>query len=141
MKFTDFWKKHYTYERIEKKLSQKELKTVRDIISEMEDKRRPAKAIIGKLGRELDDLDTKARAKQAYATESKRLESKYIKEDAEDLGIKKFRIELSPNACDACIAFTKNGSRIFYEKGLKKDGRDVPPIHPNCKCILVPVLK
>jgi hypothetical protein len=141
MKFTDFWKKQYLTDRIEKKLSQKELKDVRDVIASMAGNDKPAKKIITSLSRKFDELKEPNRAKQAYVTESKRIESKYIKESSVDLGMKKFRIQPSNKACDDCLNFTKDGKRVFYQKGLKKDGRDIPPIHTNCKCTLVPMTK
>jgi hypothetical protein len=125
--FQEFWKDQFY-----KSLNIKTLRKIREIIIEMEADRIPSREIISYLQENFSELSELWKAERAYWTEVKKLESNNILNDAEDLGIQKFRIVPSPNACPLCKKVSGNGKRIFTKKEI--DG--VLPIHPNCYCTM-----
>ena len=58
------------------------------------------------------------------------------KENAEELGMTKFKVVNQPNACEEC---RKLSGKIYTSAEVEKDGKTILPHHPNCYCILIPV--
>lgn len=136
--FKAFWKNEV---RFEKKLTTDELGQVRNQIKELQQKGKISSKIIAALQEKFPaKLGEQWEAERAYWTEVKRLEMDKIKDDAESLGLKKFRIQPNTGACDICLKFSQNGSKIFTESQLTVKGRPVPPVHPQCFCLLLPVV-
>ena len=67
------------------------------------------------------------------------MDTKVVAEAAEELGVTKYRVVLSPSACPECEKKTAGGSKKFSNDDMKKSGYGhVPPFHPNCYCVLLP---
>lgn len=138
--FKQFWKTHFSGEpRVEKSLSQTELKTIREFIKQSELEGRSTQSIIEWLRKRYTDNNLKWEAERIYWTESKRIERDSILQDAKALGITKFRIVPSPNACPVCLAFSDSGNRVFDRSNIIYKGHAAPPVHPNCNCLVVPL--
>ena len=139
--FKDYWKAQ-AQETVEKAdaLTVTELAEVNEVIDTMQDKGKIAKDIIAALQQQFPKLQERYRAEMAYYTEVKRKDTEDVVATADDLGVTKYRIVLSPHCCDKCRLISKDGKRIFTDEDVKKGGyNDVPPFHPNCYCILLPV--
>jgi len=132
-KFAKFWREEI---RFEKKLSMRELSAVRADISRLNELGKLSSQIIVYLQRKYPKLSEAWKAERAYWTETKRMQTTEVKDDAEELEIDKFRVLPNINACPICIKLSGNGKKIFSKKSLDKE----PPYHPNCYCILLPVL-
>jgi uncharacterized ParB-like nuclease family protein len=126
---------------ISKKMTPSEVQSAQgDIRAAFEDKK-PARGIIGALQTKYPaKLPEKWQAERVFRTEAKKIESDAIKEDAEVMEIDKFQIILSPDPCPLCRSVTGDGDRIFDKSQLSIKGREIPPIHPNCRCILLPLV-
>lgn len=80
------------------------------------------------------------RASAAYWTAVKTDDTKAIGTLGEDLGITKYKTILGPNACKICRNKTRDGTKIFKNSDIQKSGwGHVPPFHPNCFCIMIPI--
>jgi len=118
-----------------------QLQEAQDTMGHLEAQKTPAREIIERLQSDFPaQLPKKWHAERVFRTEAKKVESEEIKEDAEVLGIEKFRIELSPNPCLACRIFAGGGRRVFSKGELIHEGRAAPPVHPNCRCVLIPLI-
>lgn len=84
-------------------------------------------------------LNEEWKAERVMMTEEKRLETNRLKRIAMKHDYTKFRIAPSYKACKTCLKFSNNGKKVFTADMLKVDGRNTPPIHPNCTCILDPI--
>lgn len=123
----------------DKALTKNELVAVQNIIKTLQSKGLPSSKIITALQQEVSKLHEKYRAEAAYWTETKRDDTKTVGELGEDLGITKYKVILSPNACKLCRQKTENGKKIFSNADIQKTGYGhVPPLHVNCYCILIP---
>lgn len=142
MKFSDFWKsKPFELPRVEKgdKLSRDELTRARAIIREKSEAGWPAYRIKTYIQRELG-ID-EYRASRVFDTERKRDDVKAIRQLGTEVGFDKYRVILSPNACRKCRQKTADGARIFSKAEARKTGYgQFVPFHPNCYCIVVPVV-
>jgi arsenate reductase-like glutaredoxin family protein len=126
------------YHKSEDKLSRDQLYRVRRKLSKLDGQKKTYSQKVDTLARTVPKLKEKWRSERVVRSEDKRSESLEVKNDAQELGFSRFKIMVSNRACKTCMSFTSNGSKIFDTKGLKKGGRDVPPIHSNCNCILIP---
>lgn len=138
MNFKDFWKIQGGYVIEKAALTASELKSVQKTIAELQAKRLPSSKIIAHLQTINKKLAEQWKAERAYWTEVKRSESDSIKSAGDDLDVEKYRIILSPNPCPICKAFADGGRRRFTMRQLVYKGREAPPVHPNCFCILLP---
>lgn len=144
MQFSDFWKLFKKVEgeylmKSSDKLTKNELVEVQRTIRAMQEKGMNANKIIRYLQDHNKKLAERYKAERAFYTELKRLDTREVKDAGEYLELHKYRVILSPSACQVCRKKTDNGRRIFTEKDLKKDGYGhYPPFHPNCYCILIP---
>ena len=130
-KFQKFWKEFNK----EETLSENEIKWARFQIGLWYNKEINRKELIKRL-KTIEKLDENWKIQRVLRTETKISESREERIDAEDEDIDKFHIIPSPGACETCIKFSNNGKKVFSRKGIKKNGRNVPPIHPNCNCVL-----
>lgn len=120
-------------------LTEEELSKIRTIVRDLEGKKKTSSYIIAVLQRTFPKLSEKWRAERAYWTEVKAMESKEVESEAKELDLQKFIIIPSPNACDVCLKVSGKGKKVFTSKDLYYNGRDIPPIHPNCFCVLLPI--
>lgn len=141
-KFKEYWiAKSMTPEEFYKSasLTRKELVDVKNYIKALQDKNAPSSIIISHLQKFTPKLSEKWKAERAYYTEIKRTDTKIVAQAAEELGITKYRVILSPNACPECRKKTDNGVKKFTNQDMQKDGYGhVPPFHPNCYCVAIP---
>lgn len=120
-------------------LSAFELKKVQTLIASLQKKGLPAAKIISKLQSMNKKLAIRWKAQRAFWTQVKQDDTAIVANASQELGIDKFRVILSPNACKICKQKTNDGSRIFKSEDIEKSGfGHIPPFHPNCYCILVP---
>jgi len=117
-------------------LTEKELREVQNFIFELQQKGLPSAKIIAKIQEYNSKLTEKYRAERVFWTEVKRRESKQVVDVGEELEIEKFRVILSPHACNKCIKMFKG--KTLTSKQIA-DGKDVPPAHPNCYCAILPI--
>lgn len=140
MNFKSFWKIQFHGESFEKdRLSTIELKKVQDVIFELQKKGLPSSKIITELQRVNKKLSERWKAERAFWTEVKRDDTYGVADASDDLGVDKYQVILSPNACRLCRKKTEQGKKVFKGMDLEKSGYGhVPPFHPNCYCILIP---
>jgi DNA-binding transcriptional MerR regulator len=119
-------------------LTIQELKDAQKLIRELQQKGLPSAKIIAKLQDWNAKLTEKYRAERVFFTEVKREESQQIAEAGENLELDKYRVILSPHACEKCIDISKNGKRIYNQDEIA-DSKEIPPYHPNCYCALIPM--
>lgn len=140
--FRDFWKSiNSSGEEFYKSasLSKSELRDIRNYIKALQAKNAPSSVIIKHLQKFNSKLSEAWKAERAYWTEVKRMETKTIGDAADELDISKYRVVLSPSACEICRKKTDNGKREFHKSDLEKSGYGhVPPFHPNCYCVVIP---
>ncbi len=121
------------------KLSEKELREIQNVIRDMQKKGMNASKIIKYLQNHNDKLRDKNKAERAFWTELKRLDTKQVSTSGKYLDLDKYRVILSPHACEVCRKKTNDGRKIFKSSDLEKDGYGhIPPFHPNCYCVLIP---
>jgi hypothetical protein len=126
------------YSKEGEKLTRKEVVEVQDIVANLQAKGKSATSIIKYLQGWNGKLSEYWKAKRAFDTEQKRIDSQETIEAAGDLDISTFKAVLSPHACPICRRKTDNGTKIFDTKELTKSGYGhIPPFHPNCYCTLV----
>lgn len=133
--FRTFWE---TFNKTDDKLSRDQLYRVRRKLSKLDGQKKTYSQKVDTLARTVPKLREEWKAERVVRTEDKRSESLEVKNDANELGFTRFKILVSNRACKTCMNFTNNGTKIFETKDLKKGGRSVPSIHPNCNCILIP---
>ena len=134
--FKQFWNIQTWFEKT--KLTAEELDEIRDNIQVLEAEGNISSAIIQYLQDNYPKLNERWKAERAYWTESKRIDSVDIKDNSKELGIKKFIIMPNTGACPLCRKVSGNGRKVFTRKELTFKGRGIPPIHPNCYCIILP---
>lgn len=141
MNYKDWHKSNpFVMPRLEKKasdFSNEELTEARGLIALYNKKGKIAskaiKALMEKFGKD------EAAAARVYWTETKRADVKATSELGDELGITKYKVILSPNACKVCRKKTENGNKVFDKKQVEKAGvGKFVPFHPNCYCIMVP---
>lgn len=121
-------------------LSKSELSTISNIIIKLQAKGFPSSEIITHLQKSSPKLAERWKAERAYWTEVKRDDTEKVGEAGDYLGIERYKTILSPNPCPICIKKTANGTKIFKSSEVAKSGYGyVPPFHPNCYCILIPI--
>lgn len=123
-----------------KSLTLNQLSDIRNDIESWERLGLTSSKIIDRLSRKYPPIKEKWKAERAYWTETKKLESRSIEEDSVEQGDKKFHIIPSPNACKLCLKVSGNGRKVFTMTDLEYQGHGIPPIHPNCYCVLVPII-
>jgi len=133
-RFKLFWKT---------KLTARELRGIRSEIKTFRDEGRPyGSKVDAVMDMKPKKLDEEWKAERVVRTEDKRLETREVKAEAKELGYEKFIILPSYNACEDCIAFSDNGKRIFTkEELLDGHGRNRPPVHVQCQCMLSPYIE
>lgn len=120
-------------------LSVVELQKVQETIARLQKRGLPASKIINSLRRSIPGLSEPWKAKRAFWTELKSMDTEKVVEAGEILDVDKYRVILSPSACKICREKTGNGSKIFKSEDVNKSGYGhAPPFHPSCFCILVP---
>lgn len=140
--FKEFWKAEHGGELFEKAgaLTKAELAQVQGKIAELQKKGLPSSKIIASLQRFNGKLSEKWRAERAYWTEVKLDDREKVGEIGDDLGIAKYKIILSPNACKLCRMKSNGGRKVFSQKDMEKTGYgNFVPWHPNCYCIAIPI--
>ncbi len=140
--FKEFWKAQQEQPIFEKKssLTKAEIVEIQNKIAIMQKKGFPSSKIIIALQKFNSKLSERWKAERAYWTEVKVDDTELVGEMGDELGISKYKVILSPNPCRTCIAKTRDGSRIFKNSDIEKSGYGhVPPFHPNCYCILIPI--
>jgi len=121
-------------------LTKAEIVAVQNKIAELQSKGFPSSRIIASLQKFNGKLSEKWKAERAYWTEVKVDDTQTVAGLGDDIGISKYRVVLSPNACKICREKSQEGSKIFKNSDLEKSGYGhVPPFHPNCYCILIPI--
>lgn len=136
MTFNEYWKSQYGDVILKARLTTDELQDIREMIKSLSGK--SSSVAITYLQKHFDKLSERWKAERVYWTESKRMDTKEVKADSQELGFDKFRIKPNINACEACKSFSDNGSKVFNKNENVYKGRVAPPIHPNCYCILLP---
>jgi len=142
MRFTDYWKMnmHGVMPFEKERLTKAELIAVQDTISKLQSKGYTSTKIITALQKMNAKLSERWKAERAYWTESKREDTTLVADAGDDLGIDKYKVILSPNACKICREKTANGGKIFKTSDIEKAGYGhIPPFHPSCYCILIPI--
>lgn len=140
-KFKKFWQ-NLNQEIFEKSeaLTKIELDEVDKKIKQLQAKGWSSSKIIKALQDFNSKLSEEHRASAAYWTAVKTDDTKAIGKLGEDLGITKYKTVLGPNACKICRNKTENGRKVFKNSDIKKSGwGHVPPFHPNCFCIMIPI--
>jgi hypothetical protein len=145
MKFTKYWnlitsdtpENSFFWKSTSAALTEDELVAIQNYIYKLQDKGLPSGKIIAKLQEYNSKLTEKYRAERVFWTEVKRRESAQVAEAGDNLELEKYRVILSPHACDKCRAISKNGTRIWDSNEIA-DAKDIPPFHPNCYCALIP---
>jgi len=66
-------------------------------------------------------------------TETARAQSIGYVQGLEDVGVKEVEFSSSPGACDECVALNENKYPIAEASGII-------PVHPNCRCAMLPVV-
>ena len=128
------------FEKAER-LSETEIIEVQRTIGELQKKGLPSSKIISALQKQNPKLSEKYRAERAYWTEVKHQDTQKVGEAGEELDFETFKVILSPNACKTCHEKTNNGTKLFKSADLQKAGYGhIPPFHPNCYCIMIPVV-
>lgn len=140
MNFREYWKKQNLGLEFEKaRLNKTELQSVHNRIANLQKKGWPSSKIISAIQKMNSKLSERWKAERVYWTEVKRDDTTIVGDAGDDLGIDKYTVILSPNACKTCIKKSDNGRKIFKTSDITKGGYGhVPPFHPNCYCILVP---
>lgn len=138
-KFKTYWKLTYEFTKAEK-LSKSEIEFVRHFIVDSKRKKFTSSKTISLLQKAVPKLSEKWRAERAYWTEEKRADTMLIATAGDDLGISSYKVILSPDACKICRQKSQDGRKLFKTAEVEKVGYGhVPPFHPNCYCILIPV--
>lgn len=141
--FKDIWNITFhgadSFEKSEK-LTKAELLAIQNLIAKMQSRGVMSSRIITALQKSNRKLAERWKAERAYWTEVKRSDTSLVGDAGDHLDIDKYRVILSPHACEVCRGKTRNGSRVFKSTDLEKAGYGhVPPFHPNCYCILIPI--
>jgi DNA repair exonuclease SbcCD ATPase subunit len=138
--FKQWWIGKESFNKSEK-LTRKEMELARSIIEEDRAKSVMSSKTIEKLQSALPKLNEEWKAARVYWTETKREDTEIVAEAGEDLGLDKYRVILSPNACPVCEKKTDNGRKVFKQEEIDKAGYGhAPPFHPNCYCFALPVV-
>ena len=66
-------------------------------------------------------------------TETARAQSIGYVQGLEDVGVEEVEFSSSPGACDECVALNENKYPIAEASGII-------PVHPNCRCAMLPVV-
>lgn len=140
--FADFWKiqnaRDDAFEKVA--LTKSELVSIQQAISLLQKKGLPSSEIITALQKKNAKLRERWKAERAYWTEVKMADTQKVGDIGEDIGFDNYQVILSPNACKTCRRKSDNGTKIFKNQDIEKSGYGhVPPFHPNCYCILIPV--
>jgi hypothetical protein len=142
--FTKWWKVQIQNKELFEKseyLTKSELLEIQRTIYELQKKGLPSSKIILALQKQNKKLAQKWRAERAFWTETKATDTKKIGEAGEELDITKYKVILSPSACEACRSKCDNGHKIFKSSDIEKAGYGhVPPFHPNCFCVMIPTV-
>lgn len=120
-------------------LSPRDLVKIQQTIAQLQKRKYPAQKIIKYLQDHNSKLVEKWKAERAFWTELKNLDTQKVRELSEDLGITRYKAILSPDACPICREKTRMGTKVFDNQEMTKGAGEVPPFHPNCYCIMVPV--
>jgi hypothetical protein len=132
--FKQFWKG-----KSGESLTEKEISEVNQRINFLQKKGWISSNIIEDLRKFNGKLSEKYRAEAAYWTEVKKKDTEKVAEIGKELGISKYKIILSPNACKLCEQKTNYGKKIFSDEEINKAGYGQSvPFHVNCFCIVVP---
>ena len=133
--FKTFWK----LSNDDKALTKTEIVEIQNKIRQLQKQGYPSGKIINILQKYNGKITERWKAERAYWTEVKAQDTLLVGDIGEELGITKYKVILSPNACRICIDKTDNGNKIFSTKDIEKTGYgQFVPWHPNCYCILVP---
>lgn len=130
-----------TKSRMEKarKMSESELTEARGMIALYNKRKKTAKQIIKALSKRFGKLADEVDAARVYWTETKKADTEAVHEISSELGFTKYKVILSPSACEVCRKKTDGGRKVFKSSEITKSGYGhAPPFHPNCYCILVP---
>lgn len=143
MSFKQWWKStihgESPFEKVER-LSKSEIQAVQSVIVRLQEQGLPSSEIITRLQAITPKLSERWKAERAYWTEVKRDDTDKVGDAGDYLGIEQYKTILSPHPCPICVSKTNNGARIFKSSEVSKSGYGhVPPFHPNCYCILIPV--
>ena len=139
-RFKQYWKSMTEFAK-SNALTKSEIDFVRSVIGEKQRRGWISSKIIKHLQESVPKLSEKYRAEQAYWTEVKHQDTKLIAEAGDDLGIDSYKVILSPDACELCRKKTDNGTKIFTSAEVNKAGYgNFVPFHPNCYCVLIPVV-
>lgn len=142
MNFKDYWELEYRPEEFRKSgktLSKKELVDIQQKIAQLQKRGYSSTKIIKYLQNHNNKLVEKWQAERAFWTELKDLDTTRVHAAAAELGITRYKAILSPDACPICVGKTRHGVKIFDNDEMTKGAGSVPPFHPNCYCIMVPV--
>jgi len=121
-------------------LTEKELADVQWFIEHQRNRGETSSAIIKKLQKFNHKLSNLFNAERAFWTEVKRAESVEVLQLAAKVGIKEYKVILSPSACELCSQKTEHGEKVFSTREMYKSGYGhIPPFHPNCYCIAIPI--
>ncbi len=132
--FKQFWKG-----QAGEALTKSELSEIQEYIKNLQKTNLPSSKIIAALQKFNGKLSERYKAERIYWTEVKAQDTKVVAQAGEDIGISKYKIILSPNACKGCREKSDNGRRIFTQKEIEKSGYgSFVPWHPNCFCIVIP---
>lgn len=122
------------------RLSKTEIALVNESIQSMQKRGVPSFKIISAIQKQNPKLSERWKAERAYWTAVKYEDTQKVGEAGWELDFDKYRVILSPNACSTCIKKTDDGKKLFKNSDIAKSGfGHVPPFHPNCYCIMIPV--
>jgi len=85
----------------------------------------------------LNTIADPARALTIAITESSRIQNLAAIDTYKELGLEKYEWSATGTACDICAV---NDEEIVEIGEPFDSGDDAPPAHPNCRCVLLPVV-
>ena len=139
--FKTAWLESQNFEKGEA-LTKSELAEAKAMIQGYQKRGLISSKIISKLQERIPKLSEEYKASRAYWTIVKEIDTEVVAEASDNLGIDTYKVILSPHPCQICIDKTQNGGKIFKHNEVEKAGYGhAPPFHPNCYCILIPVVE
>ena len=82
---------------------------------------------------------SRSKANTLIRTETRRISTQATAQRYEDDGLTQYRIKGREEADGCSKACHEMDGKIFYFKDMQI-GKNAPPFHPNCRCIITPIL-
>ena len=147
------WIKSYPY-YFAKKLEEESVDILRKLLADAMDKGKTIPEMIYDLRQKFTDWD-KYRAERVARTEANRAANRANLEAYKQAGLTKKEWQTNPGACSWCLPLDGKVisiERNFYNLGdtIEMDEKELnityenvetPPLHPNCRCTILPVVE